>query len=130
MSAWRSIDESVPRRLLPKPSVAAPPDPTVRWMEVSAIWLMSLLTHALLGFFLVMFYLEARREAEPAYSVTIWRDARGKDAIKIGAPEEGPPSKGVDLPPEPPKKEEPPKAPPPPPEPAPPPIVEPVVKAP
>jgi hypothetical protein len=101
-------------------------------METVAVCMMSLLTHALLGFLLVMFYLEVHREPEPLYSVTIWRDARGKDVLKIGAPEEGPPAKGVDVAPEPPKPEVPPKAPAPEPAPAPPPapVVEPAAKAP
>jgi hypothetical protein len=96
------------------------------------------LAHAILGFILVMFYLEVRLEPEQKFSVTIWRDAKGKDVLKIGAPEEGPPAKGSDLPPEPPKKEEPPpkaeepKAPEPKPEPPPPPppVPAPVAKEP
>jgi hypothetical protein len=134
--SWRSIDES-PRRRPPKaaPSPAPSGDRAFRWMESAAICLGSVLAHALLGFILVMFYLEVRLEPEQTFSVTIWRDAKGKDVLRIGAPEQGPPSKGADLPPEPPKKEEP-KAPPPPPEvkpepaPPPPPAPEPVVKAP
>jgi hypothetical protein len=139
VSRWRSIVESQSRRPLRKLPQATPPAPadlSIRLMETAAVCMMSLLTHALMGFLLVMFYLEIQREPEPAYSVTIWRDARGKDVLKIGAPEEGPPSKGVDVAPEPPKKEEPPNAaplepkpdsvPPPPPSPA----VEPAVKAP
>lgn len=100
---------------------------------------MSVLAHAVLGFFLVMFYLEARREPEPTFSVTLWRDARGRETIKIGAPEEGPPTKGADAAPEPPKPVEPPKLDPPPvlpppaepaPAPAPPPVTEPAAKTP
>lgn len=142
---WRSIDERPVRRPAPRliPSRAPAPtgDRTLQWMETSVIWLASLLSHAVLGFFLVMFYLEARREVEPTFAVTIWRDAKGKDVLKIGAPEEGPSVKGEDKAPEPPKPEEkpkvePPKAPPPAPEPAPvaapppPPAPEPVVQAP
>src|SRR5258705_12438753 len=111
--AWRSIDETSPRRraprVLPARSDAPPPDPTLRWMEASVIWLGSILSHALIGFVLVLCYLEAKREADPTFSVTIWRDAKGKDALRIGAPEEGPPVKGEEKAPEPPKKEEPPK---------------------
>jgi hypothetical protein len=105
-------------------------------METAAIWLGSALAHALLGFVLVLFYLEVQREPEQTFSVTIWREARGKDSLRIGAPELGPPEKGADLPPEPPKKEEAPKVeapkppPEPPPAPAPPPVPEPVAKAP
>ena len=89
-------------------------------METAAVWLGSLATHAVLGFFLVLFYLEVQREPEQTYSVTIWRTARGKDVLRIGAPEEGPPTKGVEAPPAPPpQKEEPPKAEPPPAPPAP-----------
>jgi hypothetical protein len=106
-------------------------------MEIAAVWLTSILCHSVLGFFVVMCYFEIRKEPE-YHSVTIWRDAKGKDVLKIGAPEEGPPEKAPDPVPEPPKKPEPelPKAPPPPPEPAPapapapPPPPEPVAKAP
>jgi hypothetical protein len=133
--SWRSIDES-PRRRRPKPPPAAPPtgDRAFRWMESTAICLGSVLAHAILGFILVMFYLEVRLEPEQTFSVTIWRDAKGKDVLKIGAPEQGPPSKGSELPPEPAKVEEP-KPPPAPepkaePAPAPPPVPEPVPKAP
>jgi hypothetical protein len=95
-------------------------------METAAVWLGSLVLHTVLGFFLLLFYLEVQREPEPTYSVTIWRMAKGKDVLRIGAPEEGPPTKGVQDPPAPPpRKEDPPKAEPPPtppaPEPAPPP---------
>src|SRR5262245_27482115 len=125
---WRSINESPVRRPLRDLPKVAPPtvDRSIRWMETAAVWLGSLVAHAVLGFFLVVFYLEVQREPDQVYSVTIWRTARGKDALRIGAPEEGPPTKGVDEPP--PKKEEPfdsaqgkpPKVePPPPPEPAP-----------
>src|SRR5688572_6127080 len=101
-------------------------------METTAIWLSSILCHSVLGFFLVVCYFEIRKEPEPVHTVTIWRDAKGKDVLRIGAPEEGPPAKGADPEPEPPKPE-PPKAPPPPPEPAPapapaPPAPEPVAK--
>jgi hypothetical protein len=136
-SRWRSIDESPVRRARkprPQPASAPAADPGLRWMEIAAIWCASVLCHSVLGFFLVMCYFEIQQEPEPYHTVTIWRNAKGKDVLKIGAPEEGPPAKGVD---EPPKKEEPPKAPPPPPEPvpfppsAPPaPVVEPVVNAP
>ena len=134
-SPWRSIDESPVRRAprpRPKASAAAPPpDHSLRWMELTAIWLTSILCHSVLGFLLVMCYFEIHREPEPVHTVTIWRDAKGKDVLKIGAPDEGPPTKGADPVPEPPKKEEPPKAPPPPPEPAPPtPAAEPAAKAP
>ena len=91
---WRSIDESPRRRakLARKPAAAAVPLDRGTWlMEVSAIWLASLLAHALLGFFLVMFYLEVQTEPEQTYSVTVWRDAKGKDVLRMGAPEEGPP---------------------------------------
>ena len=127
---WRSIDESFRRTRSKRPPSAAPSgDRAFRWMESAAVCLGSVLAHAILGFILVMFYLEVPLEPEPTFSVTIWRDARGKDVLKIGAPEQGPPSKGVELPPEPPKKEEPPRveeskpapAPEPKPEPAPPP---------
>src|SRR2546423_6900753 len=128
---WRSIDETSPRRraprVVPARAPASPADPTLRWMETTVIWLGSLLSHAVIGFVLVMCYLEAKREADPTFTVTIWRDAKGKDVLRIGAPEEGPPAKGVEVAPEPPKKEEPPKVEPPkveppkvpPPEPAP-----------
>src|SRR3954469_2005979 len=107
--SWRSIDESS-RRGRPKPAPVPPPsgDIAFRWMESAAICLGSLLAHAILGFILVMFYLEVRLEPEQKFSVTIWRDARGKDVLRIGAPEEGPPSNGVETAPEPPKKGEPP----------------------
>jgi hypothetical protein len=105
---------------------------------------MSVLAHAVAAFLLVMFYLEIRPEQDEVYSVTIWRDAKGKDVLKIGAPEEGPPTKGVELPPEPPRKDpppdppkkeeapkaDPPKTPVPESAPAPPAAPEPVVKAP
>jgi hypothetical protein len=128
---WRSIDES-PRR--PRLEAFPPPpvDRSIRWMETAAIWLGSAFAHALLGFVLLMFYLEVQREPEETFSVTIWREARGRDSLRIGAPEQGPPGKGAELPPEPPKKEEAPKveAPkPPPPAPAPS-VPEAVVKAP
>src|SRR5947207_2069282 len=135
--AWRSMIEALPRRAIPKPPPSPPSDPTTRWMEIAVICLMSLLSHALLGFILVMFYFEAPCEPDPVYSVTVWRDARGKDVLKIGAPDEGPPTKGVDAAPEPAKKEEPPKvespkapAPVPDPAPRPAPVLEPIVKAP
>ena len=139
MSSWRSIDESPVRRVprpRPKASASPPADRSLRWMELAAVWLTSILCHSVLGFFLVMCYFEIKKEPEQYHAVTIWRDAKGKDVLKIGAPEEGPPTKGADPIPEPPKKEEPvpPKAPPPPPEPAPapapPPVVEPAAKAP
>lgn len=127
-SLWRSIDESParrPLRQLPK-APPAPVDRSMRWMETAAIWLGSISAHAVLGFLLVLFYLEVQREPEQTYSVTVWRMAKGKDVLRIGAPEEGPPTKGVDEPPAPPPKvEEPPKVeppPPPPPSPAPAPV--------
>jgi len=83
-------------------------------METSAVFLGSLLLHALLGFIIVMCYFEVRVDPEPVYAVTIWRDAKGKDVLRIGAPEEGPVTKGPEVAPEP-KKEEPPPPPPPPP---------------
>ncbi|HZE95595.1 MAG TPA: hypothetical protein VE981_01080 [Planctomycetota bacterium] len=83
-------------------------------METSAIFLGSLLCHALLGFLLVVCYMEIRVETEQTYAVTIWRDAKGKDVLKIGAPEEGPVTKGPEVAPELPKKEEPPPPTPPP----------------
>jgi hypothetical protein len=101
-------------------------------METSAVFLGSLLLHAVIGFIIVMCYWEVRVEPEETYAVTIWRDAKGKDVLRIGAPEEGPVAKGPEeTPPEPPKKEDPKKEeapkveepvkppPPPPPEPAP-----------
>jgi hypothetical protein len=92
----------------------------MRWMELAAVWLGSVVTHAVLGFFLVLFYLEVQREPEQTHSVTLWRTAKGKDVLRIGAPEEGPPTKGVDEPPAPPpRQDEPPKVEPPPPPPAP-----------
>jgi hypothetical protein len=134
---WRSIDESPVRRASrPRPKACSPPpvDRGLRWLELTAIWLTSILCHSVLGFFLVMCYFEIQGEPEPVHTVTIWREAKGKDVLKIGAPEEGPPTKGADPEPDPPKPE-PPKAPPPPPEPAPapvpaPPAPEPIVKAP
>ncbi len=144
--AWRSIDESPinrPRR----PRLQAPPPPpvdvTMKALETSAVFLGSLLLHAVIGFIIVMCYWEVNVEPEQTYAVTIWRDAKGKDVLRIGAPEEGPVTKGPEETPEPPKKEEPPPpeppkveepAKPPPPEPAP--VVEapvpvpPVVKGP
>lgn len=80
-------------------------------METSAIFLGSILCHAVLGFLLVVFCTEIEVEPEPVYAVTIWRDAKGKDVLRIGAPEEGPPVKAPDPAPEPPKKEEPPPPP-------------------
>lgn len=102
----------------------------MRWMETAAVWLGSVVTHAVFGFFLVLFYLEVQREPEQTYSVSVFRMAKGKDVLRLGAPEEGPPTKGVEEPPAPPPKvEEPPKAEPPPaPEPAPAPPPAPVVK--
>lgn len=110
--AWRSIIEAPVRRPLRRLALDAPApavDLTTHWLETAAIYLASVLTHAVLGFFLVVCYLEVAREPDPVYSVTVWRNAKGQDTIKIGAPEEGPPAKGVDAPPEPVKKEEPPK---------------------
>ena len=97
---WRSIDESSARRA-PRPRLKAstvPPavDRSLRWMELTAIWMTSLLCHSVLGFFLVVCYFEIQKEPEQVHTVTIWRDAKGKDVLKIGAPEEGPPSKGPD----------------------------------
>src|SRR4051794_31175905 len=108
-TSWRSIDESSRRRPPKAPPLPVPSgDRVFRWMESAAICLGSVLAHAILGFILVMFYLEVRLEPEQTFSVTIWRDARGKDVLKIGAPEEGPPAKGAERPPEaPPKVEEP-----------------------
>lgn len=83
-------------------------------METSAIFLGSLLIHAVLGVILVMCFFEFEAEPEPAYAVTIWRDAKGKDVLRIGAPEEGPVTKGAEVAPEPAKKDEVPPAPPPP----------------
>jgi len=80
-------------------------------MEASAVFLGSLLCHAVLGFLMVLCYLEINVEPEPVYAVTIWRDAKGKDVLKIGAPEEGPVTKGPETAPEPPKKETPPAPP-------------------
>jgi hypothetical protein len=100
-------------------------------MEHAAVWLGSAVLHAVLGFFLVLFYLEVQREPEQTYSVTVWRMAKGKDVLRIGAPEEGPPTKGVEEPPPPPppaKVEEPPKVVPPPAPPAPEPAPAPIVK--
>lgn len=132
---WRSIDESPKRRPPPKAPTPPPVDLSARFLETSAVWLGSLTVHAVLGFLLVLFYLEVQLEPEETHTVTIWRTARGKDVLRIGAPEEGPPTKGVEEPA--PKKEEPkPAPPPPPPEPAPEPPLppapapEPVVKAP
>src|SRR6185436_10507034 len=109
-SAWRSIDESSarrPPRTLPK---ALPPqvDRSMKLMETAAVWLGSIVCHAVFGFFLVLFYFEVQREPEQAFSVTVWRMAKGKDVLRIGAPEEGPPTKGVEEPPAPPPKVEPP----------------------
>jgi len=130
-SPWRSIDESPARRPLRQlPKAPAPPvDRSLHWMETAAVWLGSVVTHAVLGCFLVLFYIEVQREPEQTYSVTLWRTARGKDVLRIGAPEEGPPTKGVDEPPAPPPKvEEPPKVEPPAPAPEPAPAPAPVVK--
>lgn len=138
--AWRSIDESPlpprPRlrrtRRQPLPKAAPPPsvDPGLKAMETSAIVLGSVLLHAVFGFLLVLFCVEVDVEPEQTFAVTVWRDAKGKDVLRIGAPEEGPVTKGPDVVPEPPKKEEPPPPPPvaeePPPPPAPPPAAEPV----
>ncbi|HLY74073.1 MAG TPA: hypothetical protein VKU80_08125, partial [Planctomycetota bacterium] len=55
--AWRSIDESPIRRPRRLRSQAPPPPPAdlgLKVMETSAIFLGSLLLHALLGFILVM----------------------------------------------------------------------------
>src|SRR6187549_3165600 len=107
MSSWRSIDETPARRApRPRPKQSPPPpvDRGLRWMETAAIWLGSILCHAVFGFFLVVAYIEIRTEPEPMHTVTIWRDAKGKDVLKIGASEEGPPAKGPDAAPEPPKK--------------------------
>src|SRR5437762_13379898 len=103
--SWRSIDESS-RRGRPKPAPVPPPsgDIAFRWMEAAAICLGSVLAHAILGFILVMFYLEVRLEPEQTFSVTIWRDARGKDVLKIGAPEVGPPAQGAERHPDGPPK--------------------------
>lgn len=131
---WRSIIEPPPRRTLPKAPAPAPVDLSARFLETAAVWLGSVSVHAVFGFLLVLFYLEVHLEPEQVYSVTIWRTAKGKDVLKIGAPEERPPTKGVDEP-VPPTKEEPKPPPPPAPEPAPaqlapPPVPEPVVQAP
>ena len=114
-----------------KEQAAPPVDRATRWLETAAIYLASILSHAVLGFLLVVCYLEVRREPEPVFSVTLWRDAKGKDVMKIGAPVEGPPVKGVEVAPDPPKVEEP-KAPlpAPAPEPALVPVPEPVAKTP
>jgi outer membrane biosynthesis protein TonB len=77
-------------------------------METSAIFLGSLLLHAVIGFIIVMCYWEVAVEPDQTYAVTVWRDAKGKDVLRIGAPEEGPVTKGPEVAPEPPKKEEPP----------------------
>jgi hypothetical protein len=107
---WRSIDES-PIRRPRRPRPQAPPPPPVdlglKAMETSAIFLGSLLLHALLGFILVMCFFEIDVAPEETYAVAIWRDAKGKDVLRIGAPEEGPVTKGPEAVPEPPKKEEP-----------------------
>jgi len=111
---WRSIDETPIRRSRRAPLPAPPPPPidlTLKAMETSAIFLGSLLLHALLGFIIVMCYWEVRVDPDPVYAVTIWRDAKGKDVLRIGAPEEGPVTKGPEVAPEPPKKEEPPPLP-------------------
>src|SRR5436190_7837203 len=109
--AWRSIDESPirrPRRPLLKAAPPPPVDLGMKAMETSAIVLGSVLVHAVCGFLLVIFCFEFEVEREPAYAVTVWRDAKGKDVLRIGAPEEGPVTKGPDVVPEPPRKEEPP----------------------
>jgi hypothetical protein len=134
--SWRSIDES-PRRPRFQAAPAPAPDRTVRWMESAAVCLGSVLAHALLGFSLVLFYLEVHLEPEPVHTVTLWRDAKGKDVLRIGAPEDGaaapaPPAPEPAPPAEPPKVEES-KAPPPDPKPEPlppPPVPEPAAKAP
>jgi hypothetical protein len=76
-------------------------------METSAVFLGSLLLHALLGVILVMCFFEIEVEPEQTYAVTLWRDAKGKDVLRLGAPEEGPVTKGAEQAPEPPKKDEP-----------------------
>ncbi len=76
-------------------------------METSAVFLGSLLLHALLGFVMVLCFFEIQVEPEQTYAVTLWRDAKGKDVLRIGAPEEGPVTKGAEAAPERPKKEEP-----------------------
>jgi len=110
--AWRSIDES-PLRRPRRPRFPAPLPPpradfTLKAMETSAIFLGSLLLHAVLGVILVMCFFEIEVEPESTYAVTIWRDAKGKDVLRIGAPEEGPVTKGAEVAPEPPKKDDPP----------------------
>jgi hypothetical protein len=129
---WRSIIEAPLRRsvrVLGKEQMAPPVDHAARWLETAAIYLGSILSHAVLGFLLVVCYLEVRREPEPVFSVTLWRDAKGKDVLKIGAPVEGPPVKGVEVAPDPPKVEEAkPPLPAPAPEPAPVPVPTPVAK--
>src|SRR5579862_9267676 len=112
--AWRSIDESPirrPRRSRPQAPPPPPIDFSLRAMETCAIFLGSLLLHAVLGFILVMCFFEIDVEPEETYSAAIWRDAKGKDVLRIGAPEEGPVTKGAEVAPEPPKKEEPPPPP-------------------
>jgi len=80
-------------------------------METSAIFLGSLFLHALIGFVLVMCFFEVGYEPEQTYAAAIWRDAKGKDVLKIGAPDEGPVTKGEEVAPDPPKREEPPPPP-------------------
>jgi len=75
-------------------------------METSAIFLGSLFLHALIGFVLVMCFFEVDYEPEQTYAAAIWRDAKGKDVLKIGAPDEGPVTKGEEVAPDPPKREE------------------------
>lgn len=107
---WRSIDESPVRRSRRTLSKAVPPPPadfTLKAMETSAVFLGSLLLHALLGFVIVMCYWEVRVDDAPTYAVAIWRDAKGRDVLKVGAPEGAPVTKGAEVAPDPPKKVEP-----------------------
>lgn len=134
---WRSIIEATARPEIARAPSSPVRDRSTRVLETAAICLMSVLAHSVVAFLLVMFYLEIHTEPEDVYSVAIWRDAKGSNVLRIGAPEEGPPAKGGEAPPDPPKKEDPPKpapakapAPEPPPAPPPPPVPEPVLKAP
>ena len=110
--AWRSIDESPIRRPLRRLRASALPPPPVDFslkaMETSAIFLGSLFLHAVIGFVLVLCFFEIDYVPEQTYAATLWRDAKGKDVLKIGAPDEGPVTKGEEVAPEPPKKDEPP----------------------
>ncbi|HVR85372.1 MAG TPA: hypothetical protein VMU54_13735, partial [Planctomycetota bacterium] len=56
-------------------------------------------------------FFEIDVEPEQTYAAAIWHDAKGKDVLKIGSPEEGPVTKGSEATPEPQKKEEPPPPP-------------------